>query len=185
MNKFIFKLKIKRIVFLSVVLFFNSYSFSQTTTINYLTSSLSSTACNVFSTNVTVNGITHSSLAGGVSFNSTNGLYLNAQTHSAPFSGTGFVISYNFNSGYSYDISITAKGDQSMYLNTSVVSDLNAFPITSIGSCTLDNKVPTWYTIGDGQLSVQCTGASHTFSVPTFNISSGMPIYLVVWGKRW
>ena len=123
MNNLCLNLKIKRIIFLSVVLFFSSSSFSQTTTINYLTSSLSSTACNVFSTNVAVNGVTHSSLAGGVSFNSTNGLYLNVETQTTPFSGTGFVINYTFNSGYGYDISITANGDKFMHLNTSVVSD--------------------------------------------------------------
>jgi len=183
MNKFIFKLNAKRIVFSVVVLFLSLSCFSQTTTIDldYLKSSLSTTACNVFSPSVAVNAITHSSLAGGVSFNTTNGLYLDAQTSTNPFSGTGFVIDYNFVPGYNYDISITANGDASMYLNTSVVSNLNAFPITSTGSCTLDPKVSTWNTVGDGQLSVQCTGASHTFNVPTFSISSGMPIYLVIW----
>lgn len=96
MNKFIFKLKIIRITFFLIVLFFSSSSFSQTATINYLTSSLSTTACNVFSPNVAVNGVTHSALAGGVSFNTTNGIYLDAQDKSNPFSGTGFVINYSF-----------------------------------------------------------------------------------------
>lgn len=54
---------------------FSGIAFSQTTTINYLTSGLSTTACNVFNPNVTINGITHSSHAGGVTFNSTSGIF--------------------------------------------------------------------------------------------------------------
>ncbi len=125
--------------------------------------------------------MTHSSLAGGVSFNTTNGLYLDAQQYSTPFSGTGFVINYNFVAGYSYGISVTAKGDQFMYLNTSVVQNLNAFQTASQTSCNLDPNVPNWNRTGYGQLNTAVTGTSTTYNIPTFSISSGMPIYLVVW----
>lgn len=72
--------KICKIICLTSILFYSRITFSQTTTINYLTSDLSTTACNVFGpTSVSVNNIPHSSFAGGVKFNSTMVLYLEPQ----------------------------------------------------------------------------------------------------------
>ncbi|MGN6531088.1 MAG: hypothetical protein ACTHK0_04980 [Ginsengibacter sp.] len=126
---------IKKFVFFFAIMTFNTIAFSQTTTINYLTSGLSTTACNVFSPNVSINGVTHSSHAGGVLFNSTSGILLSVSDNATPYTGTAYVISYNFSSGYNYDISITASGNNSMHLKTSVVSNLNAFATSSTNSC--------------------------------------------------
>lgn len=131
MNK-IYKYKI--ICFLAVLSLSYStlptFTFSQTTTINYLTSGLSTTACNVFGpSSVSVGGIPHLSFAGGVNFNSTNGILLGTSSR-VPIGGTAYIINYGFSPGYNYDISITAKGNSAIFLKTSVVPNLTSFPTT-------------------------------------------------------
>jgi len=101
--------KIRNATCLGAMIILCTIANSQTTTINYLSNSnLSTTACNVFSPAVNVNGVSHSSHAGGVSFNATNGLLLPTRSGQGA-GGTAFYISYNFTSGSNYDISIKAK----------------------------------------------------------------------------
>ena len=104
MHKSIFKI-------VCLIGFFAYYksTYSQTTTFNYLNSSLSTSACNVFNPAVNVNSISHSSHAGGVSFNATNGLILSTTPKSSPQGGTAFVINYTFVPGNYYNISILSR----------------------------------------------------------------------------
>lgn len=91
MNKKIYKL-----IYLLSFIFYSPITFSQTTTIDYLMSSLSTTACNVFGpTAVSVNSVSHSSFAGGVMFNSTDGILLGTKANS-PIGGTAYIINYSF-----------------------------------------------------------------------------------------
>ncbi len=66
-------------------------SYTQTTTINYLTSGLSTTACNVFNPHVIINNTDHTSYAGGVSFDTTHGLFLATSPLASPPGATAFV----------------------------------------------------------------------------------------------
>lgn len=181
MNKLLFKMK--KFSCLFAITICSTIVFSQTTTINYLTSGLSTTACNVFDPNVTINGVGHSSYAGGVTFNSTYGILLGVSDNTTPFTGTAYVISYNFNAGDNYDISITASGDNSMHLKTSVVSNLNAFATSSMHVCPSDANVPNYNTTGYGQKDFIGTNASTTYTIPQFYVSSGLPMYLVIWAS--
>lgn len=54
--------------------FMNTPIKAQTTTFDYLSSSLSTTDCNVFDPNVTIEGSAHQSHAGGVGFEADVGI---------------------------------------------------------------------------------------------------------------
>jgi hypothetical protein len=82
--------KMKKFCCLFAIMTCSSIVFSQTT-INYLTSGLSTSACNVFDFNQTINGVVHTSYAGGVKFSTSSGLLLDVQDKTTPFSGTGSI----------------------------------------------------------------------------------------------
>ncbi len=126
---------------------------SQTTTIDYLTSGLSTSACNVFISSPTINTVQHFSHAGGVSFNSSNGIGLVTSPQTTPSGGTAFGINYNFIPGYNYNISITASGNTTLLLRTSVVPNLNQFSTNGTSSCTTDPNVSSYQTAGVGRMS--------------------------------
>lgn len=109
------------------VAFFTLTGFSQTTTINYLSSGLSTSACNVFSSSVNINGVQHYSHAGGVTLNTTNGIILTTVPTGSSAGGTAYIIQGNFTPNDKYDIAITAKGNNTLFLKTSVVPNLNQF----------------------------------------------------------
>jgi hypothetical protein len=145
-------------------------AYSQTTTINYLTSGLSTTSCNVFNPSVNIGGVTHSSLAGGVTFNITEGIVLSTSPFSVPPGGTAFYLSYLFTPGYNYDISITAKAtNSSLTLNTSVVPNLTQFPTNGTALCSPDPNVTSYQLVGVGQLSMGLSTTSTIYSIPQFN----------------
>lgn len=98
------------------VAFFTLTGFSQTTTINYLSSGLSTSACNVFSSSVNINGVQHYSHAGGVTFNTTNGIILTTVPTGSSAGGTAYIIQGNFTPNDKYDIAITAKGNNTLFL---------------------------------------------------------------------
>lgn len=159
-------------------------SYAQTTTINYLTSSLSTTACNVFSSQVTINNILHTSYAGGVSFSTTYGLFLATTPLASPPGATAFVINYNFVPGNNYTIAITALGNSTMYLKTSVIPNLTSFLTNGSNLCKPDNYAYLYSTAGYGQSTTSMTGASATFNVPQFSIPAGVNCpYLMVWSS--
>lgn len=155
---------------------------SQTTTINYLQSSLSTSACNVFNPSVPVNGITHSSRAGGVSFNASEGLLLSTTPQSNTPGGTAFVISYNFAPNNNYTISITAKGDPAISLKSCVVPNLNQFSTNGTTACSPDPNAYVYNTVGVGQFSTPNNTNGATYNIPQFTIP-GTNIYpiLIIW----
>lgn len=104
------------------------FTYSQTTTIDYLATGLSTTACNVFNPQVTLNGVVHKSYAGGVNFSSSLGIGLSTTPQASPPGATAYVINYNFIPGTKYDIAITALGNPAIYLRTSVVPNFTQFP---------------------------------------------------------
>lgn len=130
------------------VFLFSLSAHSQITTIDYPSSSLSTSACNVFNPAVDVNNITHQSHAGGVAFDSTNGIILSTIPSGQGAGGTAYVIQYNFTTGSNYTISITAIGNNSLYLKTAVVPNLNQFNTASTTSCTPDPNVTAYSTVG-------------------------------------
>lgn len=155
---------------------------SQTKTFDYLASSLSTTACNVFNPAVTINGHSHSSHAGGVSFNSTYGLGLSILPQSSPPKSTAFVINYNFIPGNKYDIAITALGNNATLLKTSVVPNFNQFNTNSTTACTADNYAYSYSTAGVGQFSQATTTTSAVYNVPQFTMTgSTVYPYLIIW----
>lgn len=158
--------KISRIACIIVSFFYALEGITQTITINYLTSSLSTSACNVFNPSVGVSGVTHSSLAGGVSFDATNGIKVSTVPSGSSAGGTAFIIQNNFIPGSNYNISITATGDNALYLKTSVVPNLNQFTTSSTTSCTPDAYVAGYSTVGYGQLSTTTSTSSTTYNVP-------------------
>jgi hypothetical protein len=158
---------------------------SQTTTITYTGQiGLSTSACNVFNPQTTVNGITHSSYAGGVHYDATNGISLITTPQSNPKGGTAFIINYNFTPGVIYSISLTAKGNTSLYLNTSIVPNFNQFSTNSSTSCTPDPSISSYSTVGYGQLSARLTSSDATYTIPQFSISgSTIYPYLIIWSS--
>lgn len=132
---------ITRAIYLIGILFTGCLANSQTITINYLTSGLSTSACNVFNPVVTINGVQHTSYVGGVTFNTTDGIILSTTPQANPPGGTAYVINYNFTPGYNYNVSITAKGNPALLLKTSVVPNFNQFPINGTPSCIPDPSI--------------------------------------------
>ena len=173
------------LLFLVLAGFGSTRCFSQTvttTTINYLTSSLSTTACNVFNPSVAVGGKTHESLAGGVTFSSA-GIALSTTPSSTTPGGTAYVIDYNFISGNTYNVSIvTAGGDGSMNLSTSIVTSLSSFSTSSTTSCTTDNDVVSYRLTGIGaQTFGLIPSNSQTNVVTGFTVTSSGYSRLVIW----
>lgn len=156
-------------------------SFGQTTTIDYLNSGLSTTACNVFSPSQTINGVVHTSYAGGVEFSTANGLLVSTQNNSIPFSGTGFYLNYNFQTGNNYDISITGNADAATYLNTSIINSLMGYATAGMSSCSLDANVANWNKSGYGQQTFEGTASAKTYTIPTFSVSSSGYSTFLIW----
>ena len=176
-------LKIKKIICLFAVMSCSTISFSQTKTINYLTSSLD-TSCNVFGpASVQVDSVVHESWAGGVTFNKTNGIQLATSENGSTPSGTAYVIDYNFTPGNNYTISFTAKGDNNyVSLNSSVVFSLNNFPTSALNSCQEDPDVPLYTAIAPSPFSKLTSGSSATYTTPQFNIPGNYVYpYLIIW----
>lgn len=166
------------------LLLFATLANSQTTTINYLTSGLSTSACNVFSPAVSINGVQHTSHAGGVSFNSTNGIVLSTTPQASPPGGTAYVINYNFTSGNNYNISITALGNAALLLKTSVVPNFNQFATNGNSSCTPDGNVSSYQTVGVGQFSSATSTTSTTYNLQQFSVPGGSAYpYLIIWAS--
>lgn len=118
---------------------FSSTTFAQTKTFDYLNAGFSTSDCNVFDpTAVIIDGVTHSSWAGGVNFNATLGIGLSTQQKTSPASSTAFLINYNFLTGIKYDIKITAKGNADVFLKACVVENITSFVTNSQTSCSLD-----------------------------------------------
>lgn len=89
---------------------FTSTLFAQTTTIDY--SSLSGTDCNVFAFDTTINNIIHHTTVGQPSLPS-GAVVMNYNYGTGNQTGTGYRINYNFEAGYKYLITITAKNGNS------------------------------------------------------------------------
>jgi hypothetical protein len=162
--------------------FSTTKSFSQNTTINYLTSSLSLSNCNVFLGSPTVNGIVHNSLAGGVTYNNTTGIFLATTPGNTSPGGTAFVINYPFLGGDNYTISIvTNGGDGSVNLFAEVVSSLSSFPTSNNASCTPDNDVLSYS--GGGLIEFGgIPSGSKTNTVPPWSEAFNFN-YLVIWAS--
>lgn len=164
-------------------LFIPQCTHTQTTTIDYLNSGLSTSDCNVFSPASTLNGIQHTSHAGGVTFNTTAGILLSTTPLSSPPGGTAFVINYNFTPGFNFTIAITSVGKPSLLLKTSVVPNFNQFNTNNTSSCTTDPNVFGYQTVGFGQMSTATSTTSATYNVPQFSLPPGTSThpYLIVW----
>lgn len=164
------------------VAFFTLTGFSQTTTINYLSSGLSTSACNVFSSSVNINGVQHYSHAGGVTFNTTNGIILTTVPTGSSAGGTAYIIQGNFTPNDKYDIAITAKGNNTLFLKTSVVPNLNQFATSGTNSCTPDPFVVGYNTTGYSQYVTVTSTSSVTYNIPQFTIAGSTTYsYLVIW----
>jgi len=157
---------------------------AQTKTFDYLSSGMSTSACNVFSPAVTINGVTHQSHAGGVTFNTTNGLVLATNPQGSTPGATAFVIYYNFVPGKKYDIAITAIGDPSFKLEASVVPNLDQFNTNGTNLCVTDSYAWSYAIAGYGRLSTLTTNSSAIYTIPQFSIpgSSSYP-YLIIWAQ--
>lgn len=135
-----------------------------------------------FNPSVSINGVLHSSYAGGVTFNPSYGISLSTTPQSVPPGGTAFVINYNFTPGNKYDISITAVGNPALLLKTSVIPNFNQFLTNSTTSCTPDNYAYSYGTAGYGQFSTATATNSTTYSVPQFTMTgNNIYPYLIVW----
>ncbi|MEO6683371.1 MAG: T9SS type A sorting domain-containing protein [Ginsengibacter sp.] len=171
-----------KILGLTILAFSSTITFSQSKEFNYLSSGLSTSACNVFNPAVIVTEISHSSHAGGVTFNSSNGLILTTTPKLSSPGATAFVINYSFNPGYKYDISITAKGNSAMLLKSSVVPNLNQFNTNGTTSCTPDNYAFSYITAGYGQFTTPTSASSTSYSIPQFIIpGNNIYPYMIVW----
>jgi hypothetical protein len=159
-------------------------SIGQTTTINYLTSGLSTSSCNVFNPSATINGVQHTARAGGVTFNTSFGIGLATTPQSSPPGGTAYVINYNFVPGNNYTISITALGNPALFLKTSVVPNFNQFPTNGTSGCSPDQNISSYQTVGVGQLSTQTSTTSTTYNVQQFSVpGSSVYPYLIIWAS--
>lgn len=162
-------------------------TFSQTKTFDYINANLSTSNCNVFNVSpaVTIDGIEHNSWAGGVTFNSTLGLGLGTEQKNAPFKSTAFVINYPFQSGFNYNIKITAKGNPDVILKSSVVPNVANFVTNGQSACGLDQFAFLYTTAGAGQLTQYVTNSSTEYTVPQFSIPSGSSSYnyLFIWSS--
>jgi hypothetical protein len=176
------------LIYLFVTLLFLSHptkSFSQTTTINYLTSSLSTSACNVFQSSPSVGGQVHTSLAGGVTFSTSTGIFLATTPASSngPAAGTAYVIDYTFTPQDQYSVAITTSGgDGSSTLYESAVSSLANFPTSSGDACTPDADVSGYNTQGFGAGSFGGIGSGSKTNTISFTASSAAE-YLVIWAN--
>ncbi len=165
-------------LFIAIACLLFTHVKSQSTTFNYLASNLSTTACNVFSTPVPISGYTHNSWAGGVLFNTSNGLILT--TTPSP-GASAFYISYPFLSGNSYSFSITAKGDNNTFLKTAIVPNLNQYPTSNPNSCTADPNAYSYSLFGSGQSSNLVPTSNTTYNIPQFTIGSTTCQYMLIW----
>ncbi len=155
---------------------------SQTTIISYLNSGLSTSACNVFSPSVSISGVLHSSHAGGVTFNSTNGIGLSTSPQVNPSKATAYIINYNFIPGHNYNITITAIGNTALQMKTSVVPNLVQFPTNGTAQCPTDVNVSSYQTVGVGQFSSATSTTSANYNIPQFSIPGTATYpYLIVW----
>ena len=77
------KKKIFKAIFLLTAIVYANISMGQTTTFDYLNTTLS-TNCNVFNPPLSISAFTHSSLAGGVNFSTSTGLFLGTTPTSSP-----------------------------------------------------------------------------------------------------
>jgi len=178
-----FKSIFKLICFIGILAISKS-TFSQTTTITYIgQSGIPTASCNVFNPAINVNGVFHSSYAGGVLCDTTNGISLSTTPLSSPKGGTAFVIHYNFIPGNLYAISITAKGNTSLSLNTSVIPNANQFP-TNGNLCPPDPNTSSYSTAGYGQMTAKLTNASTGYNIPQFSITgNNVYPYLIIWAS--
>lgn len=98
---------------------------AQVTTINYSSSGLPTTICNIFNvaTPYKIGGLTHYPIAGGVKYNDTD-LVLKTQagTSLATNLGTAYGINYPFKKGKYYNIKITAWRFSKTYNSQNSVS---------------------------------------------------------------
>ena len=180
------KNSITKILCLFCFMSFTLVTKSQTKTFDYLPSGLSTSACNVFNPAVNIDGVSHSSYAGGVSFNATYGLGLITTPQNGPPGpgGTAYVVNYSFTPGIKYDISITAIGRPEMLLKTSVVPNFTQFVTNSTTVCVSDNNAYSYQTAGYGQSSNPTSTTSATYAIPQFTITgnTGYP-YLIIWAS--
>lgn len=145
-------------------------SISQTTTFDYVNTNLGAN-CNVFNPSVNVSNVSHSSWAGGVLWSSSSGLLLNTYPGAqGSVGGTAFVINYTFSPGYSYTISVTALGDAALFLNTSVVPNLNQFNSQGSSLCKPDSYVTGYSTAGTGIISTAVTNSSANYTTSSFRL---------------
>lgn len=178
------EISFKGLLSLLGILAISNFASSQTTTINYLTSGLSTTSCNVFNPSATINGVQHSAHAGGVTFNSSSGIGLSTSPQASPPAGTAYVINYNFTPGYNYNISITAVGNSALMLKASVVPNFNQFPSQGTSSCSPDASISGYNTVGIGQFSSITTLTTATYNIPQFAVpGSSIYPYLIIWAS--
>lgn len=173
-------------IFIILIGYFLSIKFTvaQTTTINYLTSGLNPSSCNVFDPSAIINGVNHTSRAGGVKFNSSYGLGLTTTPRNLQPGATAFIINYNFTPGYNYTISITAKGNSALYLKTCVVPNLNQFSTNGLSACSPDPNAYTYNTVGIGQFSSNTTTTPTTYNIQQFSVPAGnIYPHLVIWAS--
>jgi Secretion system C-terminal sorting domain len=181
---------LSKILLFVFVIFFISYIpvsiFAQVSTINYSGSTLSGTACNVFSAPVTIGGVSNTYYAGGVKFKSGSGISLNTTPQSSPIAGTAYVLNYVFTPGDTYNISITTSGGSGkINLNTSVIPNFTQFPTQSTSTtCSPDASVGSYITAGFGRITSTISSASHANVVPAFTITGNQAYqYLIIWAS--
>lgn len=176
----------KTILMLFFVTGFKTNLYSQNNkTFDYVSASLG-TSCNVFnvSPSVNIDGIVHSSWAGGVTFNSTLGIGLATQQKNSPFTSTAFVINYPFLTGKNYNINIIAVGNADVSLKASVVPNVTNFVTSSQTACTGDANAFSYSTAGAGQFSTATSTTSTTYAIPQFTIPGNTSYnYLYVWSS--
>lgn len=179
---------LKNLIFqLYFCIFFALTINAQTTTINYLTS-ITNGSCNIYNppTLNTLGGLLHSSLAGGVTFNSSSGIYL--ATTPQNFGGVAYYINYNFTPNNQYLIKITAAGsDHYLNLWAAVVTGFGYLHTNSTTACGTDNNVGSYGSsvVGVWQSTIQFPSgnSNQTYTFPQFSISGSTAPYLVIWSS--
>ncbi len=166
---------------MGILCLYTAFTYAQVTTIDYAGSSLGS-ACNVFSPSATVSGVSHSSLAGGVSFTSGSGIKLSTTPMASPKGGTAFIVNYNFFPGDEYTIAITAVGNTAISLKTAVVPNTNQFSTSGTSNCSPDGNVSNYALVGFGNGNFGLTTSTATYNVPAFTITGSSSVhFLIVW----
>lgn len=164
-------------ILLSTLLFFIPLSkgYTQTTTtINYTSSGLSTSVCNVFnvgSSPQNIGGLDHFPIAGGVSY---DGTFIKLQamygTSTSTNYGTVYLIKYPFKKNHTYTIKVTGKSSSNSYNANVTVGYSNSIPNTGANADCGEVQESHWTSLLGLTFSYQYlsgTSSEHTMAAST------------------